>query len=451
MRKVFSIVLTIIAGLFLFSACEGGGESSGGVPSDGGGGGKIKHKVSFLRPSPCQRIFQAIDVNLIVENESNIQTVFLTLNNATVAIFDKPPFSTSIFDLPPDGTYTLSAVAKYIDKVTVSADIEIRIDLNPPYFGNLLILDADADPLEYGNANGALFRYNPDGGSVCLLASSPKWVDPTSIVIRGDGAILVADKSSDMDGDGPGIGAIFIVYPDRFNQVELYKSSGSFRAPVDVSINPYANELFVVDYDADPLSIGGAPGAVFAINPIGLSLRTVFSFPQLVTPVSVNFESNGDMWVVDTDADPYTIGLENNRGSIWKYSAALSDISLVAASEAFITPYDMVPNGAGKFILTDTGNPAANISGGLYLVDPSIADPKNSATLLSKDANIKSPAGIIYDPNLNLYLIADRRMDITSSSTRGGILSYNPVGGAVNFYLQSTYFVEPFDLAISVY
>ena len=444
----------ILFGLFVVAACEGEGESSGGVPNtDGGGGDSVKHKVTFFRPSPCQRIYGPLYINLTVASPEKIKIVYVTLNNATIAVFNKEPFTSTVFQnsFPPDGSYLLKAVAEYKDGKTASDEIEIRLDVQPPYRYNILILDSDANPFGLDGNPGALFRVNPGTGTVCVVASSPNWVSPTSMAVQNDSTVLIADHQADMDGSGSGVGAIFKVYLDRFDAVELYKASGQFRGTTDVKIDPNSGLIHVVDYDADPLGLGGAPGAIFSLSPIDASIVSTFSWPQLVSPVSVMVdETTGDFWVVDSDASPYDPPPQPYRGSVWRYVKSTGDFKLIAASNSFITPYKVLPDGTGKLILVDSGDLPNNVTGRLYLIDPNIADPQMSATELKSGNPFKSPAGFTYHPEENLFLIADRNADTESPKTRGAILYYNPATGALGYYITTNnMFLEPFDVALS--
>jgi len=451
MKKLFVLFVSLIFSLSLvFTGCDGEDDDSGGlIPGAESGGGSVSGPgVTVLRPSPCQRIYGAMDINLSPNSPDKVETAYVTLNNLVVAVFDGGGgYATTLpaSDLPVDGSYILEAVVVYKDGTSVSDEVNIRIDRTAPFVYNYLVLDSAADPMGLGGKPGALFRVDVASGLICTLASSKMFSSPSAMAIQADGTILVTDLGADMDGDGPGVGTIFRVLPDRYNNVTVFKSSGLFRGPVGIDIDPVGGVIYVVDYDADPLNLTASdkgPGAVFAINPNTLNVTTVMSNMQLVSPIGVTIDSSGDLLIADADANPNDPVDSQYHGSAWKYVTSTGDLQLLSGSTSFITPFKLLETPGGDLLLADSGY---NSQGALFEIVPGV-----STTVLVDSYPLLTPAGMVYDAETGTYLIADRNADTLKDGNRGAILRYDPVGGSTTFFILSDRFVEPFDVKISL-
>jgi len=425
-----------------------------GLEDGEGGGSSGKPKVMILRPAPCQRIRGDLVVTVTASDNNRVSNVHITINDILYIDFTEEPYSRTIPSgmLPADNTYILRAIAYDNEGNSSNAEVVIRIDLLPPVQDNLLILDANADPFERGGAPGAVFRIIPETNTMCTLASSSMFKAPAAIAVyRTNGYIYVTDRAADLDGPGPGMGGVFRILPNRFNDVEPFAVDPRFRAPfgIDIASN---GTIYVADYDADPYGLGSAPGAIFKINAAKV-VTTVVSDARLVSPIGVTVvdDGSGDLWIVDADADTY---YNQNRGSVWRYSAAAGALDpvkpLIAVSDQFVTPWEVRPDGAGQLILVDGGDYANNQPPRIFRIDPNAANPASAATLLFEGAPMVAPAGFVRW-SANRYMIADRIADPIEDGTRGAILLYDSTAGEVTFPYPgaSNFFVSPFDIAIS--
>ena len=309
------LVFLLVVSVWVWQGC--GGESAGtGLENPEGSGGGAIPKVTILRPSPCQRIRGDLTVTVSATDDKKISNVHITINDILYIDFAEAPYSRTLPSgmLPADGTYTLRAIAYDNDGNSNSAEVEIRIDLNSPFLDNILVVDADADPLELGGSPGAVFRINPQSGTVCTLASSNKFVDPSGITVGSNGYIYVTDRSADLDGTGSGIGGVFLVLPDRLNYVEAYAVSSSFKSPwgIDVATD---GALYVADSGVEPA------GAIFKVGAMGAVSTVVAGNLDLLHPVGVTVDASGDLWIVDVDASPLNPPGSDVYGSVWRYNA----------------------------------------------------------------------------------------------------------------------------------
>jgi len=434
-------VLLLICACFIAAGC-GGDESTTGIEKPEGTSGGLS--IAIIRPSPCKRISGDLVINVQVKSSLSVKKVYITLNGLVKAVFDNSPYAVTIpaSDLPPDGAYTLKAIAEDSAGNVASDETEINIDLVPPDRKSVLVVDADADPYGLGNAPGAIFRINPVSGTVCTLASSEKFVDPISIEVMAGEGIYVSDFSAYPDDEGgPGTGAIFKVWEDRKDYVEPLIVSDKFRAPVGIDLSP-SGTVYVADFLADPGSLGldPPPGAIFSAK---TNVNTIVSDIKMVAPIGVTQKSGGGFWIVDSDAEPDSGKLrsEQNSGCLWDYDGAT--LTVAASSSSFITPFHVVENPGGTLTMTDSG--AAGVRGRMYTIDP--AQPADSAaTLLKSGAPFQKPSGFIRLDS-GAYYIADRDADCGAGN--GAILEYDPSTDMLRCKYRSGLFVNPIDVAIS--
>ncbi len=434
--------------IFIIMTGCGGDENTTGTESDGWtSGGKLE--VNLVRPSPCKRISGDLVINVEVKSSLSVRKVYITLNDQVKAIFDTSPYAVVIFasDLPPDGTYTIKAIAEDSGGNVSSDETEINIDLALPYRMSVLVVDADADPYGFGDNPGAVFRINPLSGTVCTLAASEKFANPMSMKVGGSSKIGVTDLSAYKDDEGgPGTGAVFEVWGDRKDYVEPVAISEKFEAPVGMDLSP-ANTIYVADFNANPkgFDLDNPPGAIFSVK--GGIVSTVVSEWPMVSPIGVTQKSGGGLWIVDSDAEPLSGKLRDNqtRGCLFDYDGA--NLNVAASSSGFITPWHVEENPDGTLTMTDSGN---NVTPGrMFTVDPGLA-AASAATVLKSGAPFRKPSGFIRltdDSGDPYYLIADRAAQCGAGS--GAILRYEPIGDKLTCEYWSELFVAPMDVAIS--
>lgn len=113
--------------------------------------------------------------------------------------------------------------------------------------GDLLIFDANADPLKIGGPVGAIFRLHRSEARCELVASLPRFRDPVRGCLLDDGGVLFVDANADPDKKGPdkahrgqnltGPGAIFRLDP-KTGDVTLVAAPPEFVNPVDILRRP---------------------------------------------------------------------------------------------------------------------------------------------------------------------------------------------------------------------
>lgn len=169
--------------------------------------------------------------------------------------------------------------------------------------GALLVMDADANPLELQlpggrqNTPGVLYRV-VDGGLVAMVLPL-ETISPIGMLRTDAGELLVVDANF---GWGPrirGDGALFAVTGDSFqlllDSVSLGRP-GALRDPVDGDTLP-DGRVVLVDGNLDPLGLGPddtgkgvhgtGPGALVAIDLEARTLEILLADARFVSPMCV--------------------------------------------------------------------------------------------------------------------------------------------------------------------
>jgi sugar lactone lactonase YvrE len=174
--------------------------------------------------------------------------------------------------------------------------------------GTILLLDSDADPNEWGQRNGALFRIDPATGNVSVLAAPQAFREPRSLTIDLDGSILVVDEAANPQRIPDPAGAIFRVNPDSGTvTLERFFVKGDRRsvtAPTAVAViktGARRGDYLLVDRDADPFGRATAPGAVFRLPRSGGApeLFSTTEVVEFVEPVDILIGLDEDVFVLD--------------------------------------------------------------------------------------------------------------------------------------------------------
>ena len=400
-------------------------------------------RVSIIQPSPYLRIHGDMIVSIQATDDKGIRHVYVLMDGVVVALFNQEPYTTVIRAgiLPAaDKTYTFQAVAFDFEGNAGIAEIEIRLDFGTN-MKNVIVVDSDADPFGFGGQPGAVFRINPETGTVCTLASHPWFKDPSGVVEIPpgnpfSGALVVSDRTALMGGAGGGSGALFRVRKESVNNVEVLAASNLFQMPLGMDVTP--NSVFVSDALA---------AAVYSVNPVTGAVTTeLANTGLLVNPTAVTLDPSGDLWIADVTANK-TIAV--SHGSVWRYhrDTGILDNPPLAESLNFRTPFGVEPDGAGKLILIDTGSFSGGIPAKIFRLDPTDLIPTSGIELLFQGGILRSPSGFVRISATD-YLIADRNADPLGGSTRGAVLRFNSATGAVTFEYTSNLFSLPYDVTL---
>ncbi len=208
---------------------------------------------------------------------------------------------------------------------------ETPIDILQEPSGTVLMLDADADPNSIGSRPGALYRVGLDVPAVALLATSPFWVEPRSMVFDRDGSVLIWDARADPLGIGGAPGALFRVNPLN-GAISVVFSAAVFTTPWAVALDR-DGDFLILDRNANPAGHPGAPGAIFRVRRVGLTVEPIVAPVEFVEPFDLVSVPDGSVWVLDNLANPF--GYPDALGAVFKCDPASGDIDNVMSSGFF--------------------------------------------------------------------------------------------------------------------
>ncbi|MBD3337373.1 MAG: hypothetical protein GF355_17815, partial [Candidatus Eisenbacteria bacterium] len=264
----------------------------------------------------------------------------------------------------------------------------VRIAATPPEFvdptsvfighnKSVYVSDAAADPLGLGQENGAVFRVDPHRRhweSAQLMAASPRFREPLDVAVDAAGRVIVLDQRADPIGYRAPVGAIFRIDPATQRE-EILASSEEFRNLVRLLLEDDGG-LLVLDSRADPLGLGGSPGAIFRLDPESLERTVFFSRDGFRSLTSLRRAPGGDYILVDEDIDPF--GLGTAPGGVIRLDGTTRTLTDTLASHAdFRDPIDAILTEENRlFVLDRTANPLDfdNSQGAVFEIDPDTGD-----------------------------------------------------------------------------
>ncbi len=191
--------------------------------------------------------------------------------------------------------------------------------------GKILLLDGDADPNEWGGANGAIFRIDPTTGNVTVLAAPQSFLEPRSLTVDLDGTLLVVDESANPQGVSDPAGAIFRVNPSTgvvtLERVFRRGDRRTIVAPVAMTVidrGARQGDYLVVDHNADPHNRGSSPGDVFYVPRAGGDPQdfTPTAVAEFSEPTDVMMGLEDDVYVLDRVATSEQAPL--GRGAVFR-------------------------------------------------------------------------------------------------------------------------------------
>jgi len=325
-------------------------------------------------------------------------------------------------------TYEIRGLSRPVsEEVSVQAHAPLR-------GGELVVLDAQADPFGTGQKRGTLYLmdaaaatlypYYPDVAAAAaadiymqaahellvvdrtvqsysgrgavlklnlLTGNRSAWVfselfsGPSRIVRQPDGGFAILDHLAEL-GLAPARGAIFQVRADGSN-FEVAAFSRAFRWLADMTFDDQGR-LWVSDQDADPLGLGRDTGAIFLLSREGLSSQYTMvdtvAAPMLVRP-------QGLLWVRNRGllfTDPGWRNAASETG-VLLYNPVADSISVVATHHKLVTPRRLLPLSEREILIVDQyATWQSNEDGVIFKLDLGANPPviTRAASLFGTDA-----------------------------------------------------------------
>jgi sugar lactone lactonase YvrE len=251
--------------------------------------------------------------------------------------------------------------------------------------GDLLVIDGSYAPPSGGR--GALYRRNFESGLADRLLGGDPFRAPAAVVVDGERRAVVLDRTADPLGLGGEPGAIFR-YDARLDELDVIASSTDFVSPSDLVALP-DGRFVVADADADPFALGGEPGALFEVFPSG-AVTPLASTADFVDPRAVARDRDGTLLVLDAGA---TLGGGAGTGALFRVNAASGLVTPLVSDERWTACADVVvgPDG-GYFVLDAEGDPLGHggDQGTVYRVDPGDL----AVSIYSSDPALENPTSL---------------------------------------------------------
>jgi len=337
--------------------------------------------------------------------------------------------------------------------------------------GDLLILDGDAgEVLPDGERAGALFvaRALAAGGFAPpeVLASDPRWVEPTDLAVLDDGTVLVME-SAWAPGPGPGRGALFRVRPGASTaQVSLWWTDERLRRPVSLIRHP-SGTVYVSDRDANPLGLDQPTGSVFAVAQNGASAgalgqpglaKVAAAGPELVTPGPLALGRDGAVLVMDADANPRGVLFDDGRPGTPGVLYRITPTGLAVELEPTrtVSPIGLVRGEGSELFVIDANQGQAHGvmgDGALFVRKAQGLELVVDSLLLGRPRAMVDPCGgdaladgrlVVADANADpLQLGEDGTGKGVYGTGPGAVLVIDPVWATVETLLADERFVMP--------
>lgn len=251
-------------------------------------------------------------------------------------------FPGALFRLSPDG--------KEMNLISSDPLFCEPLDLIFDQYGNLLVVDSMADPLELGN-QGAIFRVNRYSGRAEVLLSSEKFGFPNALIMDSEGRIYISDKEADPHGLGKS-GTLW-VYDSHNDVLDLVVSGPEFISPSPIVFGP-DDTIYLIDADANPNSYPGTPGVLYQIDRFTGEHAPLVTFNGTVSPVGIIPLDDGRLVVIDANADPLKTGFY--LGGLVMVDPAAGTYEFLYGTRKFMDPIRGDLDVDGTLIFTDSSS-----------------------------------------------------------------------------------------------
>jgi Ca2+-binding RTX toxin-like protein len=251
------------------------------------------------------------------------------------------------------------------------------------------------------------------------------------------GDIVVADRTADPAGLGGDTGAVFKVDPAT-GAVSVLATSPQFRAPFGVAIDSQGN-LLVVDQDADPAGLGGDTGAVFRFAP-GSPPAALATSSLFGDPVGIAIDPQGNVVLADSATGP-----AGDAGAVFRFAPG-SPPGTLAIGPPLDRPTAVAFDALGNIVVADLNADPAGFGGDTGAVFR--FTPGSPPGTLAATPEFRAPEGVAVDVQGNV-LVGDSnaRPFGPVGGNVGAIFRFAP-GNPPQILAASTDFSDPSDVAI---
>ncbi|MEZ4653243.1 MAG: hypothetical protein R3E12_06450 [Candidatus Eisenbacteria bacterium] len=264
-------------------------------------------------------------------------------------------------------------------------------------------------------------------------------------------SVVISDRESDPLTRGTSPGALLMM---RYRNATTFITSSAlgFVDPEGFAIRP-DRWIYVADSGADPLRLGEPRGAVWLVDPserFDSSVARLIAASQLfVDPTDLLLESDGNLLLADPNADPYDRGARS--GAIFRIDPATGNVSVVSASTLFSDPRSLARDTDGTVLVLDrTADPlGTGIRGGaLFRLHPTSGAVVTVRAFDATQTRRLMAVAVLPDGD---YAICDADADPGGSGTpRGAIFRLRKSTGRLETLIDSPFFSDPIDIAMGL-
>ncbi|MFH1143798.1 MAG: FlgD immunoglobulin-like domain containing protein [Candidatus Eisenbacteria bacterium] len=335
--------------------------SGGHVRDDGRGSLYWSADLAFLAPETLRAVFRVDSMAPSGEVVEIVMRMSGVPNPPSLAVTDTIvgpflPNQVVVLDAAADpfGTGHHGALFQYNEEDHVlvphrsHAGLVQPIDILMLDEHRLLLLESEADTLEFGPDTGALWLWDLESDDLQLLAGGAPFVSPQRVHVLPDGDYLVLDSGAIC---GVGRGALFRVPADG-GEVETFTCPPCFRQPVDM-VTDGAGRLWVADLRANPLNYSVLnTGAFFAVDLQTRAVVDTVADPTLGDPQGLFWLDDGRLLFTDP------LWQSEGGGGIRVINPETGRIDLFAVSSALATPTRVLRRPPNELLVIDSTSTA---------------------------------------------------------------------------------------------
>ncbi|MEZ4650604.1 MAG: hypothetical protein R3E97_17815 [Candidatus Eisenbacteria bacterium] len=333
----------------------------------------------------------------------------------------------------------------YNDPITAVANVyasdqaeqrRFESTLSAPFLpGTILLSDEAADPTGIGGSLGAVFQLGGSGEPFTVLEAGPPFIDPSSMLFRSDGHLLISDRLAAAPGD------VFELDPEAGTLASMLTDNSELRTPVDLVETP-EGDLLIVDRNADYNGDTEGEGALFIVERGSGTPRLLAAHPQFRFLSEAAYLPDGRLFVTDRLSNPGQVSsaalfeIDPENGAIentWQFTQMIEPTGLTVYQDSLLLVTDLISN----------PHNFPNATGTLFTFDP---DTEALTEFLSIARLVRPYRS--YPQRDGSVLIIDQAA--TPNSLPGGtsvVFRFEPVARTLRDYAWSEYLRGPSEIA----
>jgi len=309
------------------------------------------------------------------------------------------------------------------------ASLPIQASFAP---GDLVLADDAADPRGLGGELGAIFRLDGPEEGVTLITSQSGLVDPGALEWSASGNLLIAASR------GPDPGLLYQFNTTTGTLQQAAPEGGSpLRTPTDMLWAPNG-DLLIVDADAEGPTPGSKGGIFIKRGSVQTPIIPFCVDSLFRSPAQATFGPGGLLYLADREADPGHVG--GVTGAIFTIDPADGRVLGHFQAPPLTVPTGVMAYRDSLLLVTSMGESpdAPQWTRGIYEFNP-----RDSVLVIFLPASeFRAPSRVHREPDGNL-LILDR---LAGPNGHGAVFSFLPGSSGLHTFATCDSFANPVDL-----